>query len=494
MNYCGAYGAHINNITGGIFEKLVRWAPPVVVSLEHHPEWAWVIDALKGRTFFIGRVYQEREPDFDNDEFDVKQMARDHVALCLRQGIRYDAYQGFNERAIDTEDGMKRYAEFDAERSRLLAGHGLRACIGNFSSGAPGQLSLWEFYLDAFKAGAQYGAVFGHHGYGWPKPYDGGRWHPFRIEIIYEGEESHGWQGVPEEYWLPAFYTEAGSDKGVRPGYEGQLGGWRDAYDNNPQEYMDDLDVASKRILSKPYMMGAAHYCFKSVDAQWYGYDGWPDLMEAMARQAQPVYRKPHYSAQPSFGADVSEWQGANFPWKQLVSTGADFAFIRATVGTKTDRHFHKNAERALASGLLVGHYHYLMPNSNPEQQALHFWEQQAPHLYDLPPVVDFEQSGLSGEWLQRWLVRYKELSNTRPMIYSNWNSIHRMVGWNRRWLSRYKLWVAHWYQQKPMLPTPWKQYEFHQYTNKGNVPGHKGRVDLNRFKSSGQALFNTYG
>jgi len=164
-------------------------------------------------------------------------------------------------------------------------------------------------------------------------------------------------------------------------------------------------------------------------------------------------------------------------------------------VGYKTDRYFHRNAERAWFHGLFTGFYHYLMPELCPETQASHFLSQIAPHHHQLPMVCDFEQAGLSEEWLKRYLNAIKTLSHGgTQMVYSSWSKIHKMVGYNKRWLSRYLLWVAHWGVQKPLIPTPWKMYEFHQYTSSGKIPGHRGRVDLNRFKGSPDSLLRKYG
>ena len=48
-----------------------------------------------------------------------------------------DAWEAYNEPVADTADKMKRLADFEAERVRIMAENGLRAVVGNFATGHP---------------------------------------------------------------------------------------------------------------------------------------------------------------------------------------------------------------------------------------------------------------------------------------------------------------------------------------------------------------------
>lgn len=94
--------------------------------------------------------------------------ARLWVAL---QTLYYDAnplillWEGPNEPVWSTPDDMRWYAEFEIERMRLLNVRGLKAVVGNFSTGNP-DLSLWSSFLPALRVANDLGHYFGLHEYG----------------------------------------------------------------------------------------------------------------------------------------------------------------------------------------------------------------------------------------------------------------------------------------------------------------------------------------
>ena len=58
-------GVHANSAVGGLPETLKQWKPPLIVVLDHSDVWHDV-KAASPNTVFVGRVYQEFEPDFND--------------------------------------------------------------------------------------------------------------------------------------------------------------------------------------------------------------------------------------------------------------------------------------------------------------------------------------------------------------------------------------------------------------------------------------------
>lgn len=54
---------------------------------------------------------------------------------------------------------------------------------------------------------------------------------------------------------------------------------------------------------------------------------------------------------------------------------------------------------------------------------------------------------------------------------------------------ARYGLWVAHYDVAAPTIPSPWKSYQFWQYTDKAAVPGTSGGVDASYFNGGPDEL-----
>jgi hypothetical protein len=71
---------------------------------------------------------------------------------------------GPNEPAIGSAEMMRRYAAFEAERVRLLAGIGVRAAVGGFSVGNP-HVDLMPYFQPALDAAKENGGIFHDHEY-----------------------------------------------------------------------------------------------------------------------------------------------------------------------------------------------------------------------------------------------------------------------------------------------------------------------------------------
>ena len=93
-------------------------------------------------------------------------------------------------------------------------------------------------------------------------------------------------------------------------------------------------------------------------------------------------------------GVDVSSYQG-DIDWDVLSSQGIEFAYIKATEGSKTvDRCFEANWKGASDTSLRIGAYHFFSFESSGENQAKLFTNtvEAVPNM--LPPVIDVEFYG----------------------------------------------------------------------------------------------------
>ena len=104
-------------------------------------------------------------------------------------------------------------------------------------------------------------------------------------------------------------------------------------------------------------------------------------------------------------GIDVSQFQGV-IDWNQVAANGKQFVFMRSSRTNLTkDPTFDRNRVDAAAAGLLVGAYHYTLPNNtgnagpliDPVLDAQKFFAAGGPAMQtgNLRPVIDAEAGGL---------------------------------------------------------------------------------------------------
>ncbi len=201
-------------------------------------------------------------------------------------------------------------------------------------------------------------------------------------------------------------------------------------------------------------------------------------------------------------GIDVSHWQGT-IDWKRVRSSGQQFVFIKATEGKSyRDKQFLTNVNGARAVGLLVGAYHFVnaVNVADAKLEAAHFvgrlQEAGGVARFDLPPVMDYENNpaNLSKSAMNAvalaFLQEVERLGGRKPIIYTgnafaqNFTSL----------LSGYDLWIARYSNTRVPDDAPaWKQWDFWQYTDSGQVGGISGGVDLNVYHGTLEELKERY-
>jgi hypothetical protein len=275
-------------------DVLRDWKPPLLVVMDHSDVWHDV-KAASPATIFVGRFNQEYEPDLGRLDVDPLEAARTHCDRVLpwaeRMGDTYSFWQGLNEPELLSSDAVGRYAEFDAERARIMDQHGFRVIVGSFAVGNPARLGWWTQFLPALEAARQFNGALALHEYAWPSLDRQWAWYSLRHRKVYEGEPRHEWAGLPEHLRAtPLLITECGLDGAIVQSLRPR--GWQVLYGDDPGRYLEQLAWYDGEIQKDPYVIAAAVYCCCAADdPNWGTYNIWPEIVQELAQHAAPVYR-----------------------------------------------------------------------------------------------------------------------------------------------------------------------------------------------------------
>ncbi len=194
-------------------------------------------------------------------------------------------------------------------------------------------------------------------------------------------------------------------------------------------------------------------------------------------------------------GIDVSAYQHP-VDWAAVANSGIYYAFAKATEGeTFVDPTFATNWATMRSAGVIRGAYHFFRPGKNPLTQANNFLKTINSTLdgSDLPPVLDLEVlDGLAASAVldraSQWLKAIEAATGRKPIIYTFPVFWEERLG-NPTQLVNYPLWIANFGSQTPYLPSAWKNWAFHQFSESGVIKGIQGNVDLNQFNGDHDAL-----
>ncbi len=151
--------------------------------------WAWVastrprvlklLDPLPGidktaltaspNTTLVGRIWTPQQPVTGDPLAAAAAWLNASLPTILGvPGIVY--WEGYNEIDVGTVEEMQWYASMEAERARLLSEKGLRASVGQFSSGVPDvtRPEIIEAMYPMVDAAIAYGGILGLHEYSSP--------------------------------------------------------------------------------------------------------------------------------------------------------------------------------------------------------------------------------------------------------------------------------------------------------------------------------------
>jgi lysozyme len=198
-------------------------------------------------------------------------------------------------------------------------------------------------------------------------------------------------------------------------------------------------------------------------------------------------------------GVDVSHWQG-NVDWAKVKTSGISFAILKATEGrTVVDETVYSNYNGAKVNGIVVGLYHFCRASNVQEAAAeAQFFASVFDACggvqgLDIPPILDIETvhadtkeeiTAICHTWCEWVEQRY----GVKPIIYSYPWFASKYLDTS---LAKYPIWMADYDGNPPQDRSGWTEWTFLQYTDKGQVPGINGFVDLNEFNGGVDVLLN---
>ena len=277
-----------------LFELLSTQGVAVVKTLELDANFLAQIKQTSPNTKIVARV---DFPQLDLASFDPIASAQDYLNRVIkyaedeRRRPYIDGWESVNEPVAVNADEMRRLADYEAERTRLLGDRGLRSVIGNFGTGQP-PMELWPDFFPAIQAAKQYDGWLGLHEYSAPTMYyltsveGNGRypgvtpqdtgWLTLRYRKVYEEILA------PAGLVSPLVMTELGIDGLVepRPG-PADARGWKDFQsfwaENGyglwgPGAYVEQLVWYDNAMRENDYVIGGAIFALAPT-AGWDTYD-----------------------------------------------------------------------------------------------------------------------------------------------------------------------------------------------------------------------------
>ena len=193
-------------------------------------------------------------------------------------------------------------------------------------------------------------------------------------------------------------------------------------------------------------------------------------------------------SKYPIVGIDVSSHNG-DIDFDKVKADGYSFVFIKASEGEDHhDSKFAVNYDKARASGLKVGAYHFFRKKTDGLNQAKNFLEMVGWRKLDLPLVVDVEDwsndEQIKDDRTQKHLDAMLDNLRSRGhkvMIYTNGDGYKKYI---KNGQININLWLCTFKQPDKLRHIP---HQMQQYSHWGRVKGIWGDVDLNVFNGSAQ-------
>ncbi|APM40110.1 GH25 family lysozyme [Clostridium kluyveri] len=186
-------------------------------------------------------------------------------------------------------------------------------------------------------------------------------------------------------------------------------------------------------------------------------------------------------------GVDISNLNGlVNI--NLIKNQGNSFIIAKATEGsTFIDKYYNYNIEQAKDLELVAGAYHFArFQNKSKAIEEANFFKSIVLGAKPDFVVLDIEQQ-VSGDITEVCLAFLDIISTVAPtLIYCNPSYIKAHLNSN---ITKYPLWIAHYEVNSPSIVL-WKEYAIWQYTEKGEISGINGYLDLNYMS---EAFYNSF-
>ncbi len=177
-------------------------------------------------------------------------------------------------------------------------------------------------------------------------------------------------------------------------------------------------------------------------------------------------------------------------PFKAWLPNVRKAVIAKASEGVHfTDSYFASNREQCRVLGLPFGAYHWFTPGQSPVDQANHVASLvQRLGKTDLRVALDYETPSTQtraqrevdihafGHALEKRLGSFPIFYSFSSFIQTELQPLSQTLG-DGLWLADYSINDGHEHPYK--VPSPWKKVNLHQFTDKGQIPGYSGHVDL---------------
>ncbi len=278
-------GLHVQWNNSSEIMDFIRYMKPRAVKAVGDFGFCAELKEKSPSTIVVGRVRTVQRL-----EGDPRQAAREFVMRHLETYQRnpaIDYWEGINE--PDVKGRMAWYAEFEAERVRVMTEHGFKTAVGSFSTGVP-EWDEFEQFLPAIRAAKQHGGILTLHEYDAPTMdrsvgagLPGRPNHPDRGALTLRYRWWYEDFLKPRGLVIPLVISEAGVD-GLVTNRDGPSDGegWKDFQDywikqglgNDPYKiYIRQLRWYDDQVRQDDYVIGWTLFTVGAMNEDWKSYD-----------------------------------------------------------------------------------------------------------------------------------------------------------------------------------------------------------------------------
>lgn len=200
-----------------------------------------------------------------------------------------------------------------------------------------------------------------------------------------------------------------------------------------------------------------------------------------------------------SYGIDVAKYQGI-IDWQQVADAGIDYAMIRVGYRTQStgviceDSLAKYNLQEAIAAGLQVGVYFFSTAINEEEAREEAQWVLDLISRYPITYPVAYNcegfhdaanrQYGMTKDERSQMAIAFLDeiaKNDYTPMFYASKSELTNSSDWNTEDLAgRYRIWLAY-YPRNGVTTSGYEgEHAMWQYSNRGNISGISGSVDVN--------------
>lgn len=462
-------GLHVHAWNNDIFNYCKNVGGAVHFVLDFNDGMINEVKAAQPKSLLMARLWVPHQP-LDNPIKNAKDFT--DLLLLYMDGCNLDGAGGYNEWDGDLQYGQggpeglenwRRYADFEAERSRILHREGFKSVVGGCSVGTPP-----EAWFSEFKPALQEGDFLHLHEYSAPRMWDHENWHCLKYRHVYSYLKEHNLS------ILPLIISESGIDGGVmgRP-----REGWR-KFGLTPVQYMGNWDWYDGRLLEDPYVVGCCAFdCGPQPGMGWQSFKMDPEMLPLFAKRIKALgvsYWEPK-EEQPMDNdliraIDVSEWGGEikEERWRGAYEAGYRLAIVQAWGGGPVPGGKNAYCAQQLAAarkaGMMTAIYFHLPPDTTTQTHLLvQAVKEAAGEEYQ---HVKFVAVDIEDEQLRplhptdsrgRLANAISHIKDKPVVVYTSGRMWGKVMG-NMGGFEQYPLWDAQ-YDKKAELDVGWVAY-----------------------------------